>query len=458
MFRPLTDLRGPILAGLLALTTACSAAPAATSPAAPTPTASSVSTTAAATASASAPVTATPTTAPATTPTDAATVPPTSEPTVTPEPTAIAKPAWERVADQQPFSGSLMRAVTVGPNLFVAVGRTWDPDEGPSGLAWTSTDGRTWVRAADALGEGDPTGVIWDGVRYTAFGGGGGVVPPAVWISPDGQSWQRAPEFTDNEVIVMHVASLDGSLFAIGGIFGGDCGDCEGPPTDTFRTWTSTDGLSWQPVNAEIPPPEMTQLGGLTAANGVLLAWGAVWDDDQNLAVVLRSSDGQTWEQTSIGEVGDGVTDIVGADGTFVAVGHGPYCCEAGGSSPIKAWTSADGLAWQDATFEPDAGIDALEHIVHYGGQYVSLGSSGSVTISWLSVDGTVWTESESVPDTEADEDPCTGGPCPNTTLHDLAAGTQGLVAVGVKRILDEDTGRLLRWDSVVWIAPSGGQ
>jgi hypothetical protein len=248
----------------------------------------------------------------------------------------------------------------------------------------------------------------------------------------------------------MFVANLGDELVAIGGGWG----DSEGPIRDTFETWSSTDGLAWQAVPAVAPPPEMVGLDGMTAANGMLVAWGSSAVEPEFRPIAVRSTDGSTWESALVGKADSRLWDIVGSTG-FVAVGSGPYCCEAGAEAPVRAWTSADAGTWNAAQFQPQAGNDQLEHVVWYGGRYVSLGTYVGMPISWLSDDGTEWTETDSVPDAEMDGDPCTGGPCPVTTVRDMAGGAAGLVAVGAKHITDEDTGNHVGWRSVIWIAPA---
>lgn len=340
-----------------------------------------------------------------------------------------------------------MRDVTAGPDRFVAVGTT-DDDEA-IGIAWTSDDGRTWTRAPDELSDGRPTGIIWDGSRYVAFGGGESVSSPAVWTSPDGEHWQRAEGISNAEVTFLFVARLGDDLVAIGGSWG----DSEFLRTDTLKTWTSSSGVAWEPVSAEVSPLRFSGLGGMTAANGILVAWASQCIDSDCRPVTLRSTDGVTWESSTIGKPDDWIRHIVGSEDGFIAVGSGPFCCEAGATAPVKAWTSVDALAWSPAAFEPQPGNDQLELVVRYGGRYVALGTNYGSPISWISDDGAVWAEHGSVPDAALDGDPCTGGPCPATTVSGLAAGGPGLVAVGATMLTDAD-GAPVGWRSVVWIAP----
>jgi hypothetical protein len=355
------------------------------------------------------------------------------------------------VADQDAFASSMMAAVAAGPNGYVAVGTNFDPNDAPIGYAWYSSDGKTWTRSSDVL-QGIPAGVIWDGQRFVAFGGGQSEEPAAIWTSADGHSWQQAtdgPGF--DEVTTLHVAKLGGALYAIGGGWG----DSEGPESHVFKTWSSSDGLTWVSTPPDAAPPGMTSLEGLTAANGMLVAWGSsdVSPDFRPLAV--RSTDGRTWDSANLGKADSLVWDVVGSDGAIVAVGSGPFCCEEGATAPVRAWTSADAQAWARAQFEPAAGNDQLEHVVVYGGGYVALGTDAGMPISWLSDDGSSWTETHSVPDAAIDEGPaCTGGPCPTTVVNDFTNGPAGLVAVGQKQLFDAEGARQ-GWQSVVWFAPA---
>jgi hypothetical protein len=355
------------------------------------------------------------------------------------------------VAHQDSFDGSMMAAVAAGPNGFVAVGTVDNPGEAPSGLAWTSSDGSTWMRVEAGLTDGNPSGVVWDGQRYIAYGGGFSEVPAAIWTSPDGQTWQRStdgPGF--DEITTLFIAALGGQLFAIGGGWG----DSEGPISHVFNTWSSNDGQAWAAVSAEPAPPGMVGLTGLAATSSMLLAWGNSDGGPDYRPIAVRSTDGIAWQAANIGKSDSRVYDISGEHGGFVAVGSGPYVGEAGAQAPVKAWTSSDGAGWSAAAFQPAPGNDQLEHVVWYGGRYVSLGTYAGSPISWLSGDGTAWTESQSVPDAAKDGDPCTGGPCPVTTVSDLAGGTAGLLAVGSKDVQDQD-GRHKSWQSVVWFAPA---
>lgn len=114
---------------------------------------------------------------------------------------------WSQNAlDTEVFEGSLIAALTAGPNGFVAGGTIDQP------AFWTSPDGITWRLAPldqEAFISSHPNGFAWGGGPrsltansdgYVAVGGdgrcAGGACPgaeAAVWTSTDGLSWERVP-------------------------------------------------------------------------------------------------------------------------------------------------------------------------------------------------------------------------------------------------------------------------
>ena len=92
-----------------------------------------------------------------------------------------------------------MRAVTVGPVGFVAVGANIADD---GALAWVSPDGTTWTSVPDAVSlhayglpirmlSVTPVGDALVAVGWKSDAGNGSGV---AWASRDGLDWLRAPE------------------------------------------------------------------------------------------------------------------------------------------------------------------------------------------------------------------------------------------------------------------------
>jgi hypothetical protein len=375
----------------------------------------------------------------------------TAEPIATPLPTLSAEPQWERVPDQKAFADSSMVAVAAGPDGYVAVGTAWLAEDQDVGMTWTSSDGVAWRRASVPLTGGIPTGMIRDRAGYLAWGWWLGRA--VVWTSPDGEAWRRSADLPDSrDAWVTGVARLGDYLVGAGYAEIASGNDF----VHEFRTWTSPDGLAWTSVNPVTSIPWDGYVYGVTAADDALVAWGYARVGDEYPPVTLRSTDGRHWEIGEVtpgveGYMREGIMEITGAGGRLVAVGHGLGGEEGSPPPPSAAWTSADGLTWKPAVFEPEPATGWLLQVVRSGDEYDALGGSGVDSVVWRSADGTTWTQSRSSPDAgrDGEAEGCAGGRCPNTVANDLAAGPAGLVAVG--RSTTATGGRT----AVVWIAPA---
>jgi hypothetical protein len=121
--------------------------------------------------------------------------------------------AWSLLPqDTDVFGGNSnqwIHDVAVGGVGFVAVGVDWDdPESGgvPRSAVWTSVDGLAWTRAThDSAVFGGDEGDDGAGMdlMWTVTSTGNGVVASgwtydygeqAVWASPDGLTWQKAPD------------------------------------------------------------------------------------------------------------------------------------------------------------------------------------------------------------------------------------------------------------------------
>jgi hypothetical protein len=161
---------------------------------------------------------------------------------------------WTRAPGATSLERAAMNDVVHGGPGLVAVGAA--PDR-PSttqvaehALVWTSKDGRTWTRVADAPVFHAPAGtdqefgasmlsVSTDGTHLVAVGtvaSQGDVGSALAWVSTDGRTWRRgtAGDF------------LYGQLFRVTAVAGGFIGT--GPSgTDSCLggIWFSTDGGAW---------------------------------------------------------------------------------------------------------------------------------------------------------------------------------------------------------------------
>jgi hypothetical protein len=272
--------------------------------------------------------------------------------------------AWQRV----PVSDALrteMVTPTSGPELgmfdvagggpgVVAVGYAAHPKM--EAMAWFSPDGVTWERfALGAAGSTRVNAVTWDGRQFVVVGEdrsewdgslknmAKATARAAVWTSPDGRTWTRAPHTTALDVgdfiDTMEDPSTGGmndvvagpaGLVAVGSVCTADPRGCKP------MAWTSTDGTSWERAaamqaagdQADISVP----LNGVAASDAGYVAVGDNF--------VLASIDGRAWERTAqIGPLGD-VTTI---GKRYFATGSG----DTGNETWAMPW---DGVNWDTVT------------------------------------------------------------------------------------------------------------
>jgi hypothetical protein len=258
----------------------------------------------------------------------------------------------------------------------------------------------------------------------------------AVWLSGDGESWDRVDHSGSLAgVEVRDVAAFDGQILVIG------------QDTDTGQgvVLTSSDGLSWSRrptfgdnLNSDAGI-EMTRLledlattaawqpEGLASKDGSIVMVGHTYG---NAVVFWHSADSVVWivaDPLPVFDTGDEVIDVVAWEHGFVAVGFD------GGGEP-QVWTSEEGTKWttQDTQLEgrsllAAAGDDAL----------VVVANSDNGATVWKTTDGASWMRQDS------------------QAFHTRTAGAithsaSGFAAVGV----EASTGDISLWtssDGEIW-------
>ncbi len=140
------------------------------------------------------------------------------------------------------FAGdAYVASVSSGPLGLIAVGSDAPPD-GQVGMLWRSSDGRTWSRADR------PIAPDWNSLDLAIAGGRGLLVlgngPGGHWLasSADLTSWttERLPGKQDFIGEGRAIASGPAGLISL------SCDFCSPDAT----AWTSSDGVSWQPLPA----------------------------------------------------------------------------------------------------------------------------------------------------------------------------------------------------------------
>jgi len=285
---------------------------------------------------------------------------------------------WELIDDPDLFgdAGHIVD-VAQGPAGLVGIGTTSSRD----GVAWLSTDGHAWERIDDASfgGPGSQEMVAIAAGSGGLVAVGNGEREALVWVSEDGTSWTPIEdEALQVRAYVHDVLASDHGYVVIGEEFLSDY-------VNVPAMWVSPDGLTWDRIPAalftsEDPTAAITALVGLTASpDGTLL----VWDSRGNLWL---SSDGYDWWLPETLEPPSGITWKAVWDGDRI-VGIGST---QGFFVPNAAiLVSPDrGLTWTVTFTEENAEVYS---ITRFGAEFIAVGVEGSGTGDGDLGDAAVW-------------------------------------------------------------------
>jgi hypothetical protein len=280
-----------------------------------------------------------------------------------------------------------------GAGSLVAVG-------GGYGLQlWTSPDGRRWTRddTSRSLGSADGALVATDGTGSVLIRPGGG----ALHFRPKGGSWSEATGI-DVFPVPRHAFSIN-ALVRAGGRFLAFGKDISAEPSGGSALWMSPDGRSWE---RQPDPRQVFANGSVVAAvefRGLVVAAGTRRDarDEQVAAVWVSPDAGATWER--VGD--DNPAFYVGHPTQMFGIGLGAGGVVAVGltydSNTIDAhaWYSADGRNWKRGS-EPPAWSGPGDQVLDRAcplpdGGVVVLGSNevhgDRDVMAWVSADGASW-------------------------------------------------------------------
>jgi hypothetical protein len=327
-------------------------------------------------------------------------------------------------------------STTVAAQLDPAVAAQWAdfatilPTEGPGAFPGDghiindlASNGSVLVAVGDATSNAD--NMMRDGL---------------VWISSDGQTWERVSDPDDLEFggKTLNAVVAGGPGFVMGG------GSVDSEERGPFHPalWTSVDGRDWMRVPNN---PALFGDGGsiydLLVRPTEILAVGLVCYPDQPCASAVWSSpDGLTWRR-------DWVDEAVYAEGHYAAPNaiaeneHGLVMIGVEVTDPATldsipaVWTSEDGLAWERLSPQPDAftlegGSLIMWDLAAGPGGLVAVGHDGTNGVVWLSVDGSTWERLPIAPEVF--------GGAPMTTV---IPWSNGYLAAGPDWAIGEDLG-----------------
>jgi hypothetical protein len=268
---------------------------------------------------------------------------------------------WQRI-DDPAFDGGFLNAVVEIDSGLVAVGN----DEVPEDAAvWVSPDGTSWERiASDAFrGEEDDNGLEGTQFMSHAVTGPAGIIAvggyerraerdldPGVWISTDGRAWERVIDADFEQTGDGHLNAVIewNGTYVAAGQDPGPAGSEERRPA----IWTSSDGREWDRVSSAALRVDGV-ITAITSRGSRLIAVGTTGHVGR--PSVWFSDDGLAWDVITpggdglIGDIDIGDTeDLEDMFMTSVAITRNGFVAAGGVGEPSRTafWSSADGLFW----------------------------------------------------------------------------------------------------------------
>jgi hypothetical protein len=315
-----------------------------------------------------------------------------------------------RTWNVQPADPGLLRASTNhlslvtglaedGGNL-VAVGATaLDDISSGDARAWTSTDGGHWQAVPTSSGMLDaemesvtagPGGFV--AVGSDGFPGGNTQLPgargAAVWTSPDGRIWTRAPSQPSFDGAVMFGVRRTSSGYVAWGELHDPAGG--GPGSGPFLPpiWTSTDGLHWDRGTgiADAGGPG-DPIASITPIGDRLVAVGSRQLPESGDGIVvpaawLSDDGGRSWTLAKSPDAGSPpraafLRDVAVSGSDLLAVGLAEALPGASAAYASVTWRSTDeGATWVPLPDDPSFAGSLTENVIGTDGGFVVFGSA----------------------------------------------------------------------------------
>ena len=365
-------------------------------------------------------------------------------PTATPQPTPTPVAVWTGLEWSGPITPSIFVADAIWWNdRYVGAGYVAPEEYSANGMPThvpvflESSDGVTWdvVQELASYAVGDDGGgpypaniVPVGGGRLLAMGGytwGGG--PPALWESPDGQTWTAidSPSWRSawGSAHAIGIAGSAMGAVAIGAEGPGCCANSPGQPIVLH----SLDGHAWQLVTPSSPEPSVVR--DVASYAGGFVVTGRVGERDDFAAqfvgtgtpAVWVSPDGVDWAPAAVEGAeavrGGLVYQVATGDDGLFAIGNAQPVAQYSDAA-VTGWSSSDGRVWTRLG-ELGEELPSVRVLTSDGTRMVILGPESSSTLTlagWTSFDGARWTPLQ-----------FSGAPAPAADLpHGPVAGVSG--------------------------------
>jgi hypothetical protein len=264
----------------------------------------------------------------------------------------------------------VMLTILCGSLLVACSGGTSQPTASDAGSGWQAVADVSVLKGASIYD------VIPSGSGFMVVGSvnESGHTVAAIWTSPDGSSWTRAPSnaaYTDAAFI--GVAPWQGGYIAAGYACpsGGECGG-------SGAIWSSADGSTWtmgQPVNANYRVQSLATDGTRIVALANSMESGA--------GMAFLSTDGSNWTQS-------GSASLALATLSAVTISGSGAVMAGAKSGKAAVWTSPDGSKWTGATGTAFSQGE-LRGVASSGGLTVAVGRDSAGAAAWASSDASTW-------------------------------------------------------------------
>ena len=183
------------------------------------------------------------------------------------------------------------------------------------------------------------------------------------------------------------VSSGHGRYVAVGGT---------GFPSQA-AAWTSTDGLTWDEATVTDPPVGSAMTDVIATEEG-FVAFGVesgVYDGTAERAHAWSSADGLAWQEAQVKGAAKAGLQLIAqdvVDGPAGQLALGAFIGQDLGGQPVpRSWQTADGLNWEKAKL-PKAKGRTWNGVMSVPQGYLLLGQSLlGEPYNWRSVDGVTW-------------------------------------------------------------------
>ncbi len=266
--------------------------------------------------------------------------------------------AWARsgmsfVDLTRPETPLTLSAVSWSDRGFVAVGDNlaWTSGDGERWSAVELGPATPRTGACASAVAARPGTVVATG----SFGpcGSGGSRKPAAWVALADGGWQVARIVGPEGAFGSFDGIVAGSsgFVAYGGVSAVDarCDTCPPPDPELYvgAPWFSADGLTWTKVT-DVKPFRSATISGIVAGGPGFVAVGteALGMSGPFTTVVWTSTDGRTWQRVDASRLAAAADARIGGGGRSLVIRSTDPAPD--GTVRTRLWASADGLAWTD--------------------------------------------------------------------------------------------------------------